>query len=116
LDLDKKRRYLQQQCRVRDIRHRDVKDGYRMVRGLGRYKLVTALDDSFAAAVGIRRRALALLATIRSLLIKPSAGEAVEGANKQKDCYEGDGDMTNPMHSSFSVADPLERRTMLLDG
>jgi hypothetical protein len=57
-----------------------------MVRGLRRKKMVAALDGSFAAVVGIRRRTIALVAAIRSLLIELPTGKAVEGANQQKDC------------------------------
>jgi len=57
-----------------------------MVWGLGRHKVVPTLNGSFAAVIGIRRRALALFTAIRSLLIELSTSEAVEGPNEQKDC------------------------------
>jgi hypothetical protein len=84
---------------IRDIHHNDIKNGRQMVRCLGSRKLVAVRNGSLAAVVGIRRRALAFLAAIRSFLIKPSAGEAVERPNQQKDCYEGDGDVHATAHS-----------------
>jgi hypothetical protein len=48
--------------------------------------MVAALDRSFAAVVGIRRRAAPLIAAIRSLLIELSASETIEGVDQQKDC------------------------------
>jgi len=86
VDFDKKGRHQQLQCRARDIRHRDLESGRRMIRRLSRQKVVAVLNGSFAAVVGIRRRALALLTAIRSLLIELSTSEAVEGPNEQKDC------------------------------
>jgi hypothetical protein len=58
----------------------------RMAGRVGCDKLVAAWNGSLAAVIGIRRRALALLAAIRRLLIELSTGEAVEGTYKQKDC------------------------------
>jgi hypothetical protein len=98
MDLDEKSCQERLRRRVRDIRHDDIENRRRMVRRLGRNMLVAALNGSFAAVVGVRRRALALLTASRSLLIKPSAGEAVEGPNEQKYCYEGDGDVHVTAH------------------
>jgi hypothetical protein len=60
--------------------------------------LVPILNGSFAAVVGVRRRALALLTAIRGLLIELSASEAVERPNEQKDCCQGDGDVHETAH------------------
>ena len=98
VDLDEKRCQERLRRRARYICHGDIENGRRMVRRLGCHKLVAALNGSFAAVVWVRRRALALLAAIRSLLIKPSVGEAVEGPNEQKYCYEGDGDVHVTAH------------------
>jgi hypothetical protein len=56
-----------------------------MIRSFARQKMIAALHCSFTAVVGIRRRAFALVAAIRSLLIELSTGETVERPNQQKD-------------------------------
>ena len=71
-----------------------------MVRRLRRHQLVATWNGSFAALVGVRRRALALLAAIRSLLIEPSTSEAIERLNQQQDCQEGNGNMNASTHSA----------------
>ncbi len=76
-----------------------------MVCRLGRYKLVAALNGGLTAVVGIRRRALALLAAIRSFLIELSTGEAVEGPDQQQDCESGDGDVQATAHLFFTIPD-----------
>ena len=79
-----------------------------MVSCFRRHKLIAVWHGVLAAIVGFGcGSAFALETAIRSLLIKPSAGEAVEGPNEQKNCYEGDGDLTTTKHFSFSRADPV---------
>ena len=86
MDFDKKRSYQQPQCSAKGSFRCDIKNGRRMIRGLGDQKMIAALDGSFAAVVGVGRRAFSLVATIRGLLIELSTGEAVERPNQQKDC------------------------------
>jgi hypothetical protein len=98
VDLDEKRGHQRVRRYARDICDHHIKNGRRVVRRLGRQKLVAARDNVLTAFVGIRRRAIALLAAICGLLIELSAGKAVEGPNKQKDCQEGDGNMNASTH------------------
>jgi len=69
-----------------------------MIRGLGRQKMIAALDGSFTAVVGIRRRAFPLVAAIRSLLIELPTGEAVERSHQQKNCQEDNGNVNASTH------------------
>ena len=62
-----------------------------MIRRLRRQKLAAARNCTFTAVVGIRWRALAFFAAVRSLLIELATREAVERPHEQKYCQEGDG-------------------------
>ena len=85
-------------CNARNICYQDIKNGRRMAGCLGRYKLVAALNGRLATVVGIRRRALALLAAIRRFLIELPAGEAIERTYKQQECQNGNGDVHGTAH------------------
>jgi hypothetical protein len=92
-------------CRGRNICHQDIENGERMAGCLSRYKLVAALNGRLATVVGIRRRALALLAAIRRFLIELPAGEAIERTYKQQECQNRNGDVhgtAHPFHISIS--------------
>jgi hypothetical protein len=67
---------------------------------LRRDELVAVKNCSFTTVVGIRWRALASFAAVRSLLIELATGEAVERPHEQKHCYEGDCNVNATMHSS----------------
>ena len=85
-------------CCVRNICRQEIKNGRRMAGSFGCDKLVAALNGRLAAVVGIRRRALALLAAIRRFLIELSTSKAVERTYKQKDCKDGNGNMHATAH------------------
>jgi hypothetical protein len=69
-----------------------------MIRRLRRHKVVATRESSLAAIVGIRCRALALFAAVRSLLIELAAREAVERPHEQKHCKKDDGNVNATTH------------------
>jgi hypothetical protein len=85
-------------CRARNIRREDIDSGRRMVGRLSCDKLAAPWKSRLAAVIGIRRRALALLAAICRLLVELPPREAVERAHEQKDCQNGDGDVQATAH------------------